>query len=91
MNFYFSIYINSIEETLYFREFSIIDYKELQKCVINDNYSSFNYTLTKIINDLCESKIDSNEFTFLERIKIFLIIYSYFPICQNNIIFKSSS
>lgn len=77
MNFYFSIYIKSIDETLYFREFNLIEFKEIQKCIVNENYISFNYTITKLINQLCQSKINSDEFTFFERIKTFLIIYSY--------------
>lgn len=77
MNFYFSVYVKSIDETLFFREFSLLDYKEIQKCIVNNDFNSFNYTITKIINNLCQEKINSEEFTFLERVKIFLIIYSY--------------
>jgi hypothetical protein len=77
MKFLFPITIKSLDEILYFREFNFLEYKELQKVLLNNRFDAFNEYLTGLIEELCREDIDATELTFIERVKILLIICSY--------------
>jgi hypothetical protein len=77
LNFIFPIYIPSLDRILHFREFNILEYKEFQKVLTNQNFNALNSFISILISELCEEEINSEDLGFIERCKIVLVIYSY--------------